>query len=220
MKPLTITAHLYSGFASSDPWSPSIDGIVAYWVMRDRLGPDEFALTQGTDYAMSPVEGLPFERVEHDGLWWYACSMPIYQGQATVRRHVHRRFDAFPAERYLVDTGKVQTQAGAYKNARIAVMQHITPKVVWHAIGDRTEMERWLRRCSHIGGRLAAGFGRVRRWEFGDGDADTARYRRPLPLDYARQHGISGDVMDYGIRPPVRIAANITPCIMPIPEAA
>lgn len=216
MIPIAITARLRTGFASSDPWSPAIDGIVGYWYMRELLGPEEFAISQGRDHGLKPADQLPMEKIEHDGQWWYACSSPIYQKQATVLRYMHRRFDQAPGERYLPDDIKtVQTKAGPYKNARMAVQQHITDRVTWHVIGDLPEIERLLKRCTHIGAKIGAGFGRVRAWEFGSGDADIARHRRPLPVAYASQAGIEGDPMWWGLRPPARIPENCADCIMP-----
>lgn len=41
----------------------------------------------------------------------------------------------------------------------------------------------------------------------------------PLPVDYAAAQGIAGDRMRWGIRPPVRIAANCCDCVMPVPPS-
>jgi CRISPR type IV-associated protein Csf3 len=216
MTSIAITAHLYSGFASSDPWSPSIDGIIGYWWMREHLGPDLFAITQSKTHAMKPADQLPLKKIEYDGQWWYACSSPIYQNQATVHRHIHRRFDQPHAEKYLPDNiKKVVTKAGSYKNFRMIVQQHITDCVTWHVIGDRAEIERLLSRCSHIGAKVGAGFGRVRRWSYAEGDAEIAQYLRPLPVAYANEKVIDGDPMWWGLRPPARLPENCVECLMP-----
>lgn len=216
MTPLAITAHLYTGFASADPWSPTIDGIVGYWWFREHLGPDEFVFSQSSNQNLKPADELPFEKVHHADQWWYACSSPIYRKQATVHRHIHRRFNQDHAEKYLPDgSRKIQVKAGAYKNARLVVQQHITDRVTWHVIGERTEIERLLKKCTHIGAKLGAGFGRVREWSYADGVEDLARHARPLPVDYAAARQIEGDVMWWGLRPPGRIAENCANCIMP-----
>jgi CRISPR type IV-associated protein Csf3 len=216
MTPIAITAHLHSGFASSDPWSPSIDGILAYHHLRERMHPDEFAVRSGRTDLMEPVDDLPLEIQRHGDWWWYACSVPMYRKYGEVRRYLHRRFDQREGEIYLQPgIRKIMTQAGPYKNARTAVQQRITDRVTWHVIGDRPEVERLLETCTHIGGRVGAGFGRVRRWSFDDGDADMARRLRPLPVEYAREHGIDGDEMYWGLRPPARLRANNTQCVMP-----
>lgn len=219
METLSVTAHLYSGFVASDPWSPAIDGILAYWHLRERLGPDAFAISQGHDHAMAPVDDLPLEIVRHGAWWWYACSSPLMAAQANVRRHLHRRFDQTPAEQYLPEgMRKVQTQAGAYKNARMAVVQHVTDRVSWHVIGERDPIERLLAQCHHIGARVGVGFGRVRRWEIVPGDERMARHHRPLPVDYAAAAGIDGERMLWGIRPPGRLAVNQAESVMPFTD--
>lgn len=219
MTPIAITARLVNGYVSADQWSPAIDGILGYWLMRERLGADEFSLTQGCDYQMQPVEGLPLQRIDYVDWWWYACSAPISSPMANIRKHIYRRFDQAKAERYLPPgVRKVQTSAGAYKNARISLMHHITDRVTWHVIGDQPEIERLLAHCTAIGGKVAAGFGRVKAWEYAEGDPDIATLFRPLPVDYAAEHGVDGPVMQWGIRPPSRLAANQAECVMPLAE--
>lgn len=216
LEPIEITAHLRTGFAAADPWSPAIDGILAYFAMRARLGPEAFAINQGHDYQMGPVTGLPLEVVEHGGWWWYAASSPRYELKAAARRPLHRRFDQAAAERHLPDgVKKVQTAAGAYKNARMHVEQRITDRVVWHVVGDGEAIAELLEGCTHVGAKCGAGFGRVRRWSFAPGDAAEARRHRPVPEDYAEAEGIEGEIMDWGIRPPVRIPMNRCLCVMP-----
>jgi len=217
MTPLAITTHLYSGFVAHDPWSPTIDGILAYWHMREKLGPEQFSINQGHSYAMKPVDDLPLQ-IERDGdWWWYACSSPIYTAVARAQRHIHRRFDQANAEKYLPEgQRKIVTKAGAYKNSRLTLPHIITDRVTWHAIGDHVEIERLLRNCHHIGGKIGAGFGRVRRWEItAGGDETLACTHRPLPASVAERLGIEGDPMWWGLRPPARIEANCTDCVMP-----
>ena len=36
LRPLTVTAHVPTGFAAADPCSPSLDGILAWAFMRDQ----------------------------------------------------------------------------------------------------------------------------------------------------------------------------------------
>jgi CRISPR type IV-associated protein Csf3 len=216
MQAIKITAQLYNGFTSSDPWSPSIDGILAYWHMREKLG-DEFELSCSSSAAMRPVDDLPLERIDHDGLWWYACSSPIYCVRASARKHIHRRFDDVH-ERHLDlqgKSGKILTAAGPFKNTRLAFLLRVTDRVEWHVVGDHDAIARLLHRCSHIGSRYGAGFGRVRDWTFEPGDRDIALRHRPVPLSYAEAHGIEGEMMRWGIRPPARIAACSAMCVMP-----
>lgn len=219
MQTLLVTAHLCNGFAASDPWSPALDGILGYWLMRERLGSEEFFLQAARPDLREPCARLPVATVEHGEQWWYACSMPLYQTQREFLHYFHRRFDAQAAERYMVPPrGRTNTKAGPYKAFRLYERVRLMSCVQWHVIGDGDEIGRLLRRCSHIGAKASQGRGRVARWEVDTaaGSEHMARQLRPLPVEYAAAHGIDGYRIDWGIRPPVR--DHVTDCI--IPEAA
>lgn len=62
MEPIKITAHLRNGFAAADEWSPSLDGILAYWKLY-LADPEQFNITQGRSDLMEPVDGLPLEKI-------------------------------------------------------------------------------------------------------------------------------------------------------------
>jgi len=217
MEPLLVTARLRNGFAASDPWSPALDAILAYWALRERMGEAEFTASAADAATLRPVEGLPLERVEHGGLWWYCCSSPIYTDAAQTLRYYHRRFDATLAERHAEITRKrVEIKAGPYKASRLSQVVHVCGAVQWHVIGDAPEILRLLRRCSAIGAKINAGFGAVAEWRVDPGgDALLARYHRPLPEGYAMEHGVEGPTMPWAIRPPARLRSNQTLCVMP-----
>lgn len=213
---LKITAYLHSGFASKFPWSPSLDGILAYVERMRALGPDEFALTQLDLALQTPNTALPLEMERHGDDWWYLCSSPIYREFSTQTKHLHRRFNAAEAEEYWDRPRKIETTKGPYKNARFQVRHHITGLVCWHADGDRVALADMLRDVTHIGAKMGAGFGRVRRWDItDDGDPQLARLHRPLPRAYADAHGVTGVVMRWGYRPPIRHPENLTDCVIP-----
>lgn len=216
MIPLIITARLRNGFAASDPWSPALDGILGYWMMRERLGEAQFTADAAGQASLQTVTDLPLARIEHDGLWWWACSSPIYAEAAQALRYYHRRFDAQAAERHAQLRGRVQTKAGPYKAARLSQIVHVCPAVTWHAVGDADEVRRLLSRCSAIGAKIGAGFGAVAEWTVdAGGDGVLAMRHRPVPADYAEAHTIDGQRMWWGLRPPVRLAENQALCVMP-----
>jgi len=209
---LRIVAHLRNGYAAEDPWSPSIDGIIAYWLLREQLG-DEMDLVPRDQ--MRAVEGLPLGVSRAGALWWYDCSSPIVDEAGRHIRHFHRRFDAALAEPFLApQKARINVQAGPTKQARLTTQTIICNKITWMAIGDGDEVARLLRRCSHVGRRRAAGNGRVVRWEVtADGDPDAAKIHRPLPVEACDDDTRS--VMEWGFRPPAYIRENQTLCRMP-----
>jgi len=212
---LRIVAHLANGFAASDPWSPSIDAILGYWMLRDRMGDEEFSASQAVDSGMAPVEGIPLAMDSHDDLWWYLCSSPIYDQQAEFLRYFHRRFDVQQAERYMEEKkGRVQVTAGPFKNFRLSSVVHACRTVTWHAEGDRAGVALLLRRCHAIGSKIGSGNGRVLRWDVTeDGEAELARLHRPIPEDVAVVR--EGVRMMWGFRPPGRLRENQSVCVMP-----
>lgn len=214
MMPLKITAYLMSGFVANDAYSPAIDGILAYAMRREQLTPEQFALDVAHFGNLPPVEGLPLSVEQYDDDWWYQCSLPIYADQAVFNRYIHRRFNAQEAESLVPDLKKVESTKGPYKNARLLLQQHITNRVEWHVIGDAAEIARLTHAITHIGKRVGAGFGRVRKWQVSaDGNAHLARFHRPLPRAFADQYGVPGELMQWGIRPPAKNNQRL--CVMP-----
>lgn len=217
MQALRIVAHTPAGYAASDPWSPALDGILAYWALREQIPHEDFVLRAsqgGGSGALVEVE-LPLARETDDTTWWWQVSAPIAALVGRHRRHEHRRFDEREAEHYTT-ARRVQTNMGPFKNYRMPVVLHLTPTVTWHAIGDAAEVRRLLRRCAAIGARVGHGNGRVVRWEVTtDGDAALARFCRPLPVTFAQAHGRSGMAMEWGIRPPGWAIDRRVLCVMP-----
>ncbi|MDZ7922739.1 MAG: hypothetical protein U5M23_01480 [Marinagarivorans sp.] len=218
MKNLIITAHTPAGFSAKFDWSISIDGILAYQVMRERLGDDEFYTTHGTPHMQKPVEGLPLDVDRQGGDWWYKCSRPFFETMAIHSTNHHRRFNSQECELYV--HGKIaaiQTTKGPYKNARIAIQRFITPSVNWHVIGDEEEISRLLKSVTHIGAQRRAGMGFVSRWEVDcGGDENIATNLRAMPISIAQGRGLDGVIMEWAIRPPSQVPENIRACIIPI----
>jgi hypothetical protein len=212
-----VVAELQQGFVASEPWSPALDGILAYWQVREMLGDDAFALG-ATGHVPLVTPDLPLERVAYGDDWWWACSSPISGEAIRFERWYHRRFDLAMAIDHLPGTKRVLVTAGAYKSYRnrdlVTVPRDRT--VTWHCIGDRAAIERLLRRCGSIGRGGGRGNGVVRSWTVTpDGDPDVARRHRPLPLDYALSIEATGMTMPWGIRPPGRAPELQRLCVMP-----
>lgn len=217
MKPLKITAHLRSGFTAAFDWSVSIDGILAYQFMLEKLGVDAFTETHGITSEQEPVIGLPLAVEQFNNDWWYQCSRPFFRQYATHVTKMHRRFNAQEAELYVGDkTRIVQTTKGPHKNARLSIPKFITSEVTWYAVGDKEEIERLLGHITHIGGQRRSGFGAVGRWSVAEHDSiDDCRFKRALPIEFAEIHGIEGVPMQWPIRPPARHPHNLRRCIIP-----
>lgn len=217
MKPLIVTARLAQGLVAADRWSPTLDGILAWAHMRRILPPEEFvggaALEHGT-----AVEGLPLERCEHEGEWWYAASSPETQTAARQRRYYHRRFDEQHALTYTRSQAKVLTSAGPFKGMRHNEILTITPAIRWRAIGDQDAVRDLLTEVLQVGRGVGRGYGRVTEWNVAEGSEDDsrrARTERPLPVAFAQANGIDGPCLTWGVRPPPWLPGNSTLCVMP-----
>lgn len=214
MKPLRVIAHLQNSFSQSDPWSPALDGILAYWALRNEMGDDFFTSNPATE-TIQP--DLPLERVTHDDRWWWACSSPQCDVATRHTRYEHRRFDFPQAIDHLHENTKnILVVGGPYKNSRGRRMLTVTDSVQWHVIGEADGIRDLLSRCTAIGGGRGGGSGVVLRWEITEDGADehAARFRRPLPVACAAENGVTGAPMEWGIVPPGRL--NRVLCVMPI----
>lgn len=214
LQPLRVVAETPAGFGAADPWSPAIDAVLAYWVLREQLGEERFALG-GTGHVPLVQAELPLARETHGDWWWWQASSPIVAAVGEHRRYFHRRFDL--AEAVAHDAiRKVETKAGPYKAYRNTVRLVLTPTVTWHAIGDLDAVRALLARVMAIGAKIGQGCGRVVRWRVtADGDPGLARFHRPIPLDFAELHGRTGVRLRWGLRPPCRAPEHQTLCVMP-----
>lgn len=216
-----MTAHLRHGYCANDPWSPALDGILAYWVLREQLSEEEFlaGMVGATEPVIADLSGVLARESDQEGHWWWVCSSPV-PAEPVVRGPVwfHRRFDAGEAaQRVDPAVRRVLTTGGAYKNYRQRRLLTVTAALIWHCVGDATEIARLLARCTHVGHGIARGWGEVARWEITPEGADErlAREHRPLPVGWATAHGIGGMVLEWGIIPPGRWPAHRTLCVMP-----
>lgn len=212
---LIVTAHLATAYTAADPYSPSLDGILAYWALREQLGEAEFAL--GTSGHRPLVEAaLPLERETWGDTYWWQCSSPRVAVSAEFLRHTHRRFDDEHAlSRVDPAVRKVLTAGGAFKNYRNGHVGRVAAALRWHCVGDGDAIARLLRRCGNIGRGVTHGYGQVREWAVeSGGDVALARFGRPLPVDFALAHDVTGPVLDWGLRPPGR--AHRVRCVMPV----
>lgn len=216
MTPLIVTAELATAYSTNDRYSPSLDGILAYWQLREQLGEEEFALG-ATGHRPLIEPDLPLAKEHWDDLWWYQASAPLVNVVETFDRHVHRRFDDQPGARFLpAKTKTIETKSGPYKIYRLQHEMRVAPSMAWHVVGDEQEIRRLLRQCHTIGFGHTKGYGEVVGWRFEPAPDDSvARFYRPLPVAFARAHDISGMPRRWGIRPPGRIPAHQTLCVMP-----
>jgi hypothetical protein len=208
MTNLTVTAHTPAGFCTGDPWSPTLDGILAWAFTKEKLGSDF-----GTNLELGPVLGLPLAvDVVGLGYWWYYCGLPEFELVDQHEKFVHRRFDAADGERFIDGTRKIQTAMGKHKNMRKPRIVNVTPKVTWKTKGHRDEILRLLEHIPAIGSGWSRGYGRVSHWTVEEGF--DGEIRRPIPAEIAALAGIDGVRQVMALVPPTHLAANKTLCVI------
>lgn len=216
MRLLIIEAHLRTGFHAAFDWAVTIDGILAYQHLLNKLGIEKFTLEQQDKTKLTTVDDLPIAKEFFNDDWWYQCSRPFFNVAATHTKHIHRRFNAQEAEQYTQKIGVIQTTKGGYKNARISKTVYLTPKVVWYVNGDADAIRALLKDVTHIGAFRSGGMGAVREWKVLEHDnLDDCRLRRAVPLEFARQNNIQGVQMFWAIRPSSQLLSNKRNCVIP-----
>lgn len=224
--PLVVTAHLATGYSAADPWSPSLDGLLAYWALREQLGEEEFALGMtGHRPLVEAMLPLARETDPETGLWWWVCASPEPDRvRAVQQKHYHRRFDLEHATTYLVEgVRRVEVAAGPYKAYRQRRDIQVCRSLTWRAVGDAAAVRRLLGRVSNIGFGHTRGYGRVWSIDVAVGtpeDEQIARTRRPLPAGYAAARGLEGIRLAWGLRPPGRDPAQRADCLLPVMDSS
>ena len=207
MVPIVVTAHTPSGFLTYEPWTPALDGILAFAFERERLGTDF-----GTNVDVRPVEGLPLAKTRWRDTWWYRVGMPRFVTKHQYEKHIVRRFDGREAQERLPAKNKVVTSMGRHKNIRKARLISVGASVSWAAVGDPEEVRRLLSDIPNVGGGWSRGFGRVSSWVVEEREEEILR---PVPVEYAQEQGHEGYRVHIGFRPPSWLPENQAACVVP-----
>lgn len=215
MNALLVTAYLSNGFSAADRWSPSLDGILAYHHLRLKMGTDEFNLSLSMN-EQTTVDDLPVDKVEHDGVWWYACSSPEYESMGEKTRVFYKKFNIDRSMLISQKSKTIELTKGQFKNYSLGFKEVFAKEIKWHIVGDKEEIIKLLNHCNQIGGQRGKGMGLVSGWTIEDyGDAQKATLNRPIPVAAAEHYDISGIKAWRGFRPSVRINNNQCICVLP-----
>lgn len=220
MQSIKITAHLRSGFVANDDYSPDMGSILEYcWLVQQNL------YSPNPDPARVILPDLPIARHTLGNNWLWAISSPVYSYALESVERCRRRWDA--DENYPVQWGKrrgnVQTDGGPFKSADVPVVVRLTKEVSWHAVGDMESVYDLLQNCSGIGGRRAAGFGQVQRWDISPVGGDwslvkDAQLMTPIPTQMAELLNVDLGpcrIMRWNTKAPRWDRINAELCFMP-----
>lgn len=228
MEPLRIRCRPHALFWY-DPWMP-LDSLLYRAALIEWYGEDYYHLPTLSPSApladIIPIGiGVPLERRERHGIWWWACSWAdVYRATMAkcdgfwVRQHPHE-----DAGTYVEHRGRgnliVKTWKGPDKLYHTPVSALIVDELTWYAYGDSAEIGRLLETYyAAIGKKAAYGFGQLceypdgcrwkieawrEDWSERDGDG---RLTRGVPPDGGDFH--LSRLRRHGVRPPYWAHAN------------
>src|SRR5690606_12475999 len=109
---------------------------------------------------------------------------------------------------------KIETARGRYKPYHLNVYYRHSLYVDWFCVGNKEDIERLLRFCTHLGKKTAQGWGSVLRWEVIEWPEDWSIRGQNGKL--MRSVPVLGDGFLYGVRPSYWNERHIFPCKMPM----
>lgn len=216
-EPLRIRAYLQTGVIS-DAYLP-LDAMLYHVVHREALGAQNLTVPGRSVSFEDGGSGkrMPFRRSHKNRRHWsYRCSFAQWPAHTVeAKDHWSCRFDAQFSD--LVDfqgkRGKVSQASGRYKGYRMPVFYRHALYVEWYAVADRSEMERLLPFCTHLGKKYAQGWGAVLRWQvdaWPEDWSETGPGGRLMRAVYDPAGRIR-----YGLRPSYWKPENQFPCRLP-----
>lgn len=207
MRAVKVTAILRNGLSVNDDLSPSLESILAYFHIENKIGHEKFIEDSAMNLTTTS-DDLPVSKNTHNDKWWYNCSRPFFDREDVERVKFYKKFNQHDHEFLNSKTKKIELTKNQYKNYSLHYDINKSTAVSWHIICDEEKIKHMLSECSQIGGNRNKGCGDVVRWTFDDGDKEKAMHERFLPLDYAKKIGKKGTVLERGFRPCFRKTEN------------
>ena len=224
--PLKVTAHLLSGFAAFDDWSPDLAGLLE-WLLLDARGLAVPNPTPADVEATRPIveECMPLLRREVAREWYWQTSAPCYSYRLDYEARFRKRWAPgidSPQPTWGKRKAKWSTSEGQEKAYDLPCYMRLTNAVTWYCNGDRDSIEALLQGCTGIGKKRAHGHGQVSEWEVTEHDDDwhlwgpSGELMRPVPVATLPTTPLSFAIRDWGWRPPAWLPANKARCAMPV----
>jgi len=217
--PVQITAHLQTRIIC-DAFLP-LDGVLLYYAMRDKYGPQDVSQSGRGVYDERPQLGQVFFEY-HRGTphWFPACSFAQWAGHVTEETgYWHKRLDLQYASVLTPPKARVVLQNGRYRSYRMPVFTRHALRVSWYAVADEQRLHTLLRFVTHLGKKGSQGEGAVLRWEISHCIADWSmigpqgQLMRAVPQ--ALLPDAHGEALYAGFRPSYWEAKNQALCLVP-----
>ena len=219
MTPLQITAYMANGIAVYDDWSPALEGLIVFELLKSKQllipNPSE----DDARATMSMIKGeIPLAMWE--GL--FKCSAPIYQYVTEETTKYRKRWEPDGKVAWGKRKPKFSTSEGPEKSYDLPLFLRLTSRIDWFAVGDRDRIQSLLNDVHGIGKKRSHGYGQVVRWEVHEIDDDWSivkdgQLMKPIPLEIFKTFGLNffHDLANWGYVPPAWLPGNKTLCVMP-----
>jgi len=211
-EPLRITATLRTG-VMSDNFLP-LDAILYYQVHRRAYGPQDVTLPGAKIQQQGNPPPMPLDKATINDWWMWTCSFAQWGPHSDGQSFWVKRFDQSLSG--LIDfdgkRGKIDSSSGRYKGYNMPVFYRHALYIHWYATGDPDAIRGLLSDVTHIGKKVAQGFGRINAWAVEPWPHhwwlrdSRGKLMRAIPLQ--------GGVL-YGVRPSYWSPRHQTECRLP-----
>lgn len=239
-EPLAITAYLESSVGIGRPEDISLDGILAYEVLRKHFGYSFYMLPDPKEvlyFTRLPLEmrGLPDKRIQalqtgevwidkntpDINPWYWACSSTQMQirGRDTLYWNKQIAESMTDSIDFQGRRGKIIIEQGQFKSYHMPLTKLIASKVMWYVHGDKEQIASILLSIMAIGKKTSQGNGRVLRWVIEPTMEDYSEWKdgklmRPLPVVGNWQEVTPLDMQHIAFRAPQWHPANQGMCVI------
>lgn len=224
MQPIKITVKLLSPVAVVDDWSPSLEGVLAYYVLANNnafsANPTDQEIKQ--NYRILEAE-MPLKNVNYGGISCWAVSAPCYLFSNEQVDRIRKRWDY---QEHRLNWGKrkakIDTSQGPEKSYDLPLFLRNPSVITWYGVGDIEKTKLLLRNCTNLGKKRSVGNGQVGEWMVEAIASDWHLWKddilmRPYPLALMpTKKPIDMAIREWGIGQPVWHPSFKRICAMPI----
>lgn len=215
-EPLVITAELATPVIYAERREVHLDAILAFAAVTSHPVASSFeggaVVPVPLELAWVSAEGLPL---------WASTPLEPVGGGIETREYWHKRYPVQRAE--FGSRVNAMTVRGRWKEYRTPVRAESVTALRAVAIGNADEVRELLALVTHVGKKIAMGYGRVGRWtvETGTHTAAEVLAERAVPIDYYRGREQPAGVLalSRGWTPPYWWAPWWCDCLMPAAHA-
>lgn len=224
MQPIKITAEMLSPIAVTDDWSPSLDAVIAYFVLEKHklLSPQPSIKEIKKNYQILEAE-IPLRNVNYGGISCWMISSPCYFYFSEQAERIRKRWDY---QEHRLNWGKrkakTDTSQGPEKSYDLPIFLRNPASITWYGVGDIKKVRSLLPNCTSLGKKRSVGNGQVRKWTVEAIAEDWHLWKdgmlmRPYPLELMpKDRPVDMAIREWGLGQPSWHPDFKRMCAMPI----